>query len=1002
MAEPVRFQHFEVLRKEDGSLYELGRGAMGITYKAFDTNLRCDVALKVINAAYLNSEVARQRFLREARAAAALRHPNVATVFHLGQENDDYFYAMEFVDGETVEAFMKREGAVPAPLALEIAQQVCRALSAAERQGLVHRDIKPSNLMLVRHDGELIVKVIDFGLAKNAGGSGDEETATLTMGGFLGTPHFASPEQLEEKEIDIRSDIYSLGVTVWYMLAGRTPFGGSLAQVMSQHLYRQPPLENLQNQPPQIVSLLSHMMEKEPGKRPQTPAELRKEIEVCAAHLTPAEVFVPATPVTGDFETAVLPDSIEPSAVELTAGVVLGGRFKLLHELTASDHGRLFAAEGLEDGRKVMILIIHAQLLGSSEDFTKLEQDVDSFQKIKAPAIQVVLSLERANHVSFLVLEWVEGPSLLDLLRARRALSMAEALPILRPLAEAFDALAAASLACPDIAPHEIVLLEAQLNQPVNEWPRCQPKFLALAFAHEYSSSPEATMVASPFSLMKDRGAFAEDALAAYIFAVASLAYEVLGGLKGGSSSAAYVPLPGLSEAGNTALRQGLSAESSFATAQQFVEAISVDAVKTFPRAEPPRRLPVQEEPVPLPPPDPKAPVWPAIIASGLIILVGVGIWLSGIFSAPAPKPGTASAEPTPPPWATPTPTPGQALSPYEQAMAAAQKLPETDTGAALSAYAAVAQKFPEEKRPFEMMEQLAAKARSTADQTSPGQLAALRQPLEEAAVLNVRSAQMLLGETLFKSDPQAALKWFLAAANNEQTEGMVQAGLMLSNGEGTTSPDLVEAARWFGKAADWGDPEGMYLYAECLIFAKGVPKDPQRALTLLTSAAEFGNVQAMSMLGDLYKKGIPGVLPPDLSESFRLYSRAADKGLLDAQGNLGVLYINGQGVERDPAKAVELFKDGAERGNAFCAYSYAMCLQGGVGVTANPELAQSFYIRAAEGGNKAALDWCQDHGIAVTPANSPSSRFPKKNTKSSGGGKTLPIEIPKPSSDLQ
>src|SRR6187399_1529740 len=98
MSDTVRFQHFEVLRKDDGSLFELGRGAMGITYKAFDTNLRCHVALKVINAAYLNSEVARQRFLREARAAAALRHPNVATVFHLGSEDDNYFYAMEFVD----------------------------------------------------------------------------------------------------------------------------------------------------------------------------------------------------------------------------------------------------------------------------------------------------------------------------------------------------------------------------------------------------------------------------------------------------------------------------------------------------------------------------------------------------------------------------------------------------------------------------------------------------------------------------------------------------------------------------------------------------------------------------------------------------------------------------------------------------------------------------------------------------------------------------------------
>jgi eukaryotic-like serine/threonine-protein kinase len=150
MANTVKFQHFEVLQKEDGSLFELGRGAMGIIYKVFDTNLHCHVALKVIKSAYLNSETAQQRFLREAQAAAAIRHPNVASVSHLGREADNYFYAMEFVDRETVEAFIKREGAVPPIMVLKIAAQVARALAAAQKQGLVHRDIKPSNIMFMR------------------------------------------------------------------------------------------------------------------------------------------------------------------------------------------------------------------------------------------------------------------------------------------------------------------------------------------------------------------------------------------------------------------------------------------------------------------------------------------------------------------------------------------------------------------------------------------------------------------------------------------------------------------------------------------------------------------------------------------------------------------------------------------------------------------------------------------------------------------------------------
>ena len=134
MPKTQSFDHYEVLTREDGSPFELGRGAMGITYKAFDTSLRVNVALKVINAAYLQSEIARQRFVREARAAAQLRHPNVASVFHLGMSGDAYFYAMEFVDGETVESLIKRGGPVDPALALRITLQVTRALGAAAKR----------------------------------------------------------------------------------------------------------------------------------------------------------------------------------------------------------------------------------------------------------------------------------------------------------------------------------------------------------------------------------------------------------------------------------------------------------------------------------------------------------------------------------------------------------------------------------------------------------------------------------------------------------------------------------------------------------------------------------------------------------------------------------------------------------------------------------------------------------------------------------------------------
>ena len=279
MPDTAIFDHYEVLTRDDGSLFELGRGAMGITYKAFDTSLRIPVALKVINATYLNSEVARQRFVREARSAAQLRHRNVASVFHLGTEGDTWFYAMEFIDGETLDALIKRQGPLSPVLALTITAQVARALNAAAQHGLVHRDIKPANLMLVHEDDELVAKVIDFGLAKASVNADGEDAATLSLGGFVGTPHFASPEQLEEKELDSRSDIYSLGVTLWYMLAGQAPFAGSMAQVMSQHLSKPPPFEKLEGLPASVSDVLRKMLAKDPAERFQTPAELRKAVE---------------------------------------------------------------------------------------------------------------------------------------------------------------------------------------------------------------------------------------------------------------------------------------------------------------------------------------------------------------------------------------------------------------------------------------------------------------------------------------------------------------------------------------------------------------------------------------------------------------------------------------------------------------------------------------------------------------------------------------------------
>jgi serine/threonine protein kinase/Tfp pilus assembly protein PilF len=261
----------------DGKPIELGRGAMGITYKAFDIDLRFPVTLKVMSGKYVGDEPARLRFLREARAAAKVRHPNVASVFHFGRSSGEYFYAIEFVEGETLETLIKRSGSLQLKLALDIVSQVAAGLEAVHEQKLVHRDIKPTNIMVrLKDDAHVTAKIIDLGLAK--------EVAESLSQSAISTPGaFASPEQFAGLGQDIRSDLYSLGVTLWQMVAGQVPFSGSAAEVMDQHQHSPLPLQQLKGLPQPLVVLLEVVLTKDPAQRIQSPGELLEAIQAVAA-----------------------------------------------------------------------------------------------------------------------------------------------------------------------------------------------------------------------------------------------------------------------------------------------------------------------------------------------------------------------------------------------------------------------------------------------------------------------------------------------------------------------------------------------------------------------------------------------------------------------------------------------------------------------------------------------------------------------------------------------
>jgi TolB-like protein/Tfp pilus assembly protein PilF len=307
---PDQLGAYTIEHHADGSAWELGHGAMGVTYRAIDKALDRPVALKIINTdGGSRSAEARERFMREARAAAALRHPNVATVYQFGvrEQTGQFFYAMELVEGETLEERVRRLGPLDVVTTIDIALQVTAALGAAEERGLVHRDLKPGNMMLVGacDNGEEVttphrgvspgrpqrgvptVKVIDFGVAKAV--AEKTNAMALTHGGFVGTPAFASPEQFTNAPVDVRSDVYSLGATLWFLLTGHILFSGrTIEEIHDARRSKLLPIDQLKaaHVPQRFVSLLMSMLAIEPAARPAGARELSARLQAIRASIT--------------------------------------------------------------------------------------------------------------------------------------------------------------------------------------------------------------------------------------------------------------------------------------------------------------------------------------------------------------------------------------------------------------------------------------------------------------------------------------------------------------------------------------------------------------------------------------------------------------------------------------------------------------------------------------------------------------------------------------------
>jgi serine/threonine-protein kinase len=295
----------------------IARGGMGRVYRAEQAPLGRMCAVKVLNSGYAGEQDPEfhKRFFLEASIASKLTHPNTVTVFDYGRADDDVYYmAMEYLEGQTLHRAIRDAGYLPEDRAVHVARQICRSLREAHAHGVIHRDLKPANIFLVEHGDETdYVKVLDFGLVKNVADTGEDLTQT---GMFMGSPKYMSPEQIRGDRVDARTDVYALGVIIYEMLTGKVPFDRATSvNILMAHVHEEPPPMRETNPliavSAAVEQIVARCMAKDPARRLGSMGEVLEALKAAGA---------PST--TGTIGTIAIADrsSAAPSASGPRAG----------------------------------------------------------------------------------------------------------------------------------------------------------------------------------------------------------------------------------------------------------------------------------------------------------------------------------------------------------------------------------------------------------------------------------------------------------------------------------------------------------------------------------------------------------------------------------------------------------------------------------------------------------------------------------------------------------
>jgi TPR repeat protein len=809
------------------------------------------------------------------------------------------------------------------------------------------------------------------------------------------------------------------------------------------------------------------MMKKDRAERPQTPAELRRDILSCleqiqASATTAARISIAqgAAEQPDTSATAAL-GSVRPES--LATGNILVGRYQITGDLGETPQGHQFSADDLQKSRKVLILVFRREFLADTKRFTLLEQEVERVRRATLPQIQDLYSLESVDQTSFLVQEYVAGPQLVDVLRARSVLTPQEALLLLKFLAPVADHAEANRLQQVNLTISGVRLTAsatsgspfetAFLQKPLTQWTGLGVKVAPVDFS--LSSSESVTWAGAATLVQSASGGGPR---ASYLGMLSLLVYELLGGPRSSvESTGRYKPISVLSEEGNSILRRGLIDDlSSAAEMARLLEsqiffrsgdpgiALAPPLLAVRPddgasRSEqlgsasspppptgsaPPSVGPSASPPaLPLEPIPPISPAEKRKVSTAGVFLVGVlallvaggiGFLIYAIFemlpashpeASPKPSPifresqtPRPSSSPTPELTLTPSPQPEESLTPpptseerptpeiartpepvrspvpertpapvtpsnspeidsYQKQLAGTQDLVRKgDWQGALKAYLELADRYPDRVEALTRIDNLLAELRHTEGKIDAGSYSQLKSYFVRAAEKGVVPAMLILGQFSRDSEPAEALKWFERATAKGSAPAMIEAGLLYSNRR--QSGDDRKALEYFLQAASVGDRVGKYLAGECYYFGKGAQADTTKAVEFLQEAAALGEPRAMDLLGTHYRR------LRQFDRARKYYEDAAAAGYALSLSNLGVLYMNGEGVQRSPEVAANLFKQGAEKGDPSGMFFYASCLQDGLGLPKDPKAAADWFRRSARAGNPRAIEWCRQNGV--------------------------------------